>query len=86
MAQSGKTCTSGTLSVYKIYVSGTLSAKWLERLQGVTAQASHWATVGAVTILTTAPMDQAAITEVFNTLHDLQACLLLVQNYRASPL
>jgi hypothetical protein len=29
-------------------------------------------------------MDQAAITEVFNTLHDLQACTLLVQHCGAS--
>ena len=72
-------------SVYRIRVSGRLSASWSDRLGGMTITVFTADTGPCVTSLVGELSDQADLAGVFNTLYGLHLPVLSVECLNATP-
>jgi hypothetical protein len=72
-------------SVYRIRVSGRLSASWSDRLGGMTITVFSADTGPCVTSLVGELSDQADLAGVFNTLYGLHLPVLSVECLNALP-
>lgn len=66
-------------ATYRICVQGILGKRWSDRLGGVSITTTDRANEAPVTILSGQMADQAALSGVLNTLHDLRLPLLSVE-------
>ena len=72
-------------SVYRIRVSGRLSASWSDRLGGMTITVFSADTGPCVTSLVGELSDQADLAGVFNTLYGLHLPVLSVECLNTTP-
>ena len=69
----------GGPATYRIVVQGALTEDWSERLAGLSITATERGAQAPHTTLTGALRDQAALTGVIDTLHDLHLPILKVE-------
>ena len=74
-----KRFTVETSATYEIRIQGCLDESWSDRMGGVTIRAQTSPEGAALTVLTGAFQDQAALAGVLNTLYDLGLPLLSVE-------
>lgn len=74
-----KRLTVETSATYEIRIQGCLDESWSDRMGGVTIRAQTSPEGAALTVLTGAFQDQAALAGVLNTLYDLGLPLLSVE-------
>jgi hypothetical protein len=74
-----------SMAEYEIRIQGYLSENWSDRMGGVSIQVQSQPNETAVTVLTGAFQDQAALAGVLNTLYDLGFPLLSVECLRIQP-
>ncbi len=71
-------------AMYEIRVLGSLAAAWSDRLEGMSISVAPQPAEPAVTVLTGALLDQAALAGVLTTLYELHLPVLFVQCLNAA--
>ena len=67
-------------ATYRIRISGHLDVNWSDRLAGMTITTTGGKNTPNMTLLEGSLTDQAALSGILNTLHDLNYNLISVEN------
>jgi len=85
MGGIGSQISFGGSAEVRIQVRGTVPPDWIERLGGLSVEASGGKEPDPMTVLAGRIADQSALMGVLSTLHDLHLPLISIQVLEASP-
>ena len=85
MDRVGSQISFGGSAEVRIQVRGTVPPDWIERLGGLSVEASGGKEPDPITVLAGRIADQSALLGVLTTLHDLHLPLISIQLLEASP-